>query len=94
VFSNLNDSVILHELQGNLCSSTWSMFSPSLFPDLGVCRVVSLVFVSSLSQLLHSLFLPFLKYVTTELPPALLMGSALGGSRSVLELAVRSGGSF
>jgi len=33
---------LLHRLQGNLCSGSWSMFSPSFFTDLGVCRLVSL----------------------------------------------------
>ena len=32
-------------------------------------------------------FLPFLKYDTTEVPPAQLMGPALGSSGSILELA-------
>jgi len=33
-----------HGLKGSLCSGTWSTSSPSFFPDLGVCRVVSLMF--------------------------------------------------
>ena len=36
-----------HGLPGNLCSGTWSTSSPSLFTDLGVCRVVSLTYSHS-----------------------------------------------
>lgn len=30
---------LLHRLQGNLCSATWSISSASLFTDVGVCRI-------------------------------------------------------
>jgi len=33
---------LLHGLQGNLCSSTWSTSCPSFSTDLEVCRVVAL----------------------------------------------------
>ena len=32
---------LLHRLQGNLCSGTWSTSSPYFFTDLGVCRVLT-----------------------------------------------------
>jgi len=35
---------LLHGLQENLCSGAWSTSSTSFFTDLGVCRVVSLIF--------------------------------------------------
>jgi len=41
---------LLHGLEGNLCSGTWSISSSSFFTDLGVCRVVCLT---------YSLFYPF-----------------------------------
>uniref|UniRef100_A0A8B9MTF9 SPATS2-like protein n=1 Tax=Accipiter nisus TaxID=211598 RepID=A0A8B9MTF9_9AVES len=57
-----------HRLQGNLCSSTWSISSLSFFTDLGVCRVGSLTCSHSSLQLLflcHSnSFFPFLKMLS------------------------------
>jgi len=101
--NNLPHHGLHHKLQGKiLCSGIWSTSSPSFFTDLGVCRVVS--FTSSHSSLLNChfptelFFLPFLKYVITEVLPPLLIGLALASSRSVLELAgtgfIRHGGSF
>jgi len=53
----------LHKPQGNLCSSTWSLSSRS-FTDLNVCRVVSFIcFFNHLSQLLCSIFYPFLNVI-------------------------------
>ncbi|KAK4830186.1 LOW QUALITY PROTEIN: hypothetical protein QYF61_009213 [Mycteria americana] len=65
----------LHQgLQGNLCSSAWSISSPS-FTDLGVCRAVPLTYSHSslqLQLLLCSNFFPLLKYIIQEvLPPTL-----------------------
>ena len=71
-----------HGLQGNLCSGTWSISSSSFFTDLGVCRVVSLTFQSSLCCRF-----PLLKSVLPEALPPLLMGSALASGRSILEPA-------
>jgi len=83
----------------NLCSSTWSISSPSFFTDLGVYRVVS--FTSSHSSLSTAISLqvfPLLKYVVTEALPPLLIGLALASGGSILELAgtgfIRHGGSF
>ena len=78
---NLLHHGLLHGLQGNLCSSAWST-SSSFFTGLGVCRAVSHLLTAAAQH-----FLPLLKYVITGVPPALLMGSALASSRSVLELA-------
>lgn len=39
---------LFYRLQGNICSGTWSTFSLSFFPDLGVCRIVSLAVFGSL----------------------------------------------
>jgi len=68
---------------------------PSFFADLGVCRAGSLT--CSHFSVCCAALLPFLKYVTTEEPPALLMGSAVSCSGSVLEPAgtgsLRCGGS-
>jgi len=56
--------------------------------DLDVSNNVYLTLFSLLFLLAVALwFAPFLKYVATEVPPALLIGSALGSKRSVLELA-------
>ena len=53
-----------HGLQGNLCSSAWSMSSPSSFTDLGVCRAVSLTYSHSSLRLQFlcpsNFFFPFL----------------------------------
>jgi len=51
-----------HKLQGNLCSGAWSTSSPSFFPDLGVCRVISLTYSHysvRLHVLPHRIFFPF-----------------------------------
>jgi len=47
-----------HRLHGNLCSGTWSNFSPSFFADLGVCRVISLTCSPLSLLLLHMFFSP------------------------------------
>jgi len=56
--------------------------------DPAVCRFLSLLFFphTSLSQLLCSYFCPSLN-VTTEMPPASLLGSSLANGGSFLELA-------
>ncbi|KAM9591171.1 uncharacterized protein ACIBXB_006070 [Morphnus guianensis] len=79
-----------HGLQGNLCSGAWSTSFPSFFTDLGVCRVVSLTCSRSALQLPFPCALqlfPLLKYVIPEALPLSLIGSALAGGGSVLELA-------
>lgn len=42
---------------------------------------------ASLTQLLHGVFLTFIKYVITDLPPELLIGSALVNGGFILEIA-------
>lgn len=68
------------------CSSSWSTSSPSFFPDIGVYRAhtYSPSCLLAVAQQLTFLkvFLSFLKCVSTEEPPLLLMGSALGSGRS------------
>jgi len=70
---------LLHRLQGNVCSCTWSRPFLSFVSDLGVCRAVS-----PTSSLLCSI-VPFLKYLFPEAPLALLMGTAVSCSGSVAE---------
>ena len=87
----------------NLCSSTWSISSPS-FTDVGVYRAVWLTcshFCCSYTaggSVLGGFFPPFLNYVIPEAPPPSLMGSALTSGGSVLEPAgigsIRHRGSF
>jgi len=92
--NNLPHHGLLQGLQGNLCSGPWSTSSPSFFSCLGVCRVVSLTFLS----LSHCVFFPLLKYLISEVLPLSLIGSASVSSGSILELAdigsIRHGGSF
>ncbi|KAK4810884.1 hypothetical protein QYF61_013292 [Mycteria americana] len=92
---NLRHHGHLHGLQRNLCSSTWSISSPSFFTDLGVCRVVSYF---SLPAAVVQQFFPLLKYVITEALPPLLIVSALASGGSILEPSrtgsVQHGGSF
>jgi len=79
---------LLHGLQGNFCSGAWSTSCPSLFTDLGVCRVASLI--SSHSSVTLQIWLGFfslLNYVIPEALPLSLMGSALASDGSVLEPA-------
>jgi len=64
-----------HGLQGKLCSGAWTTSSPALFPDLGVCRVVSLTL--SHSSLPLQVFVPLRKSVIPEALPPSLMGLAL-----------------
>jgi len=86
--SNLLHHGLLHRLQGNLCSGTWSTSSPSFLADLGVYRVVYLTFFSLLFPTAAvQRFLPCLNYVIAEAPPVSLMGSALASGGSVLEPA-------
>lgn len=82
-------------LQGNLCSGGWSTSSPS-FTVGGLQGCFSHLF--SLPSHSCCTFFSLLKYVGREVPPALLMGSGLASSGSVLEPSgtgsVRHGGSF
>ena len=75
----------------SLCSGAWSTSSPSFFTDLGVCGVVPLTSshsaLSGCNCYSSVTSFPFLKYVIPEALPLLLIGSALGSSRSVLEPA-------
>lgn len=74
--NNLLHHGLHHGLQGNLCSGI-SNISPSFNTDLGVCRVISLIFshCSFTDAVQH--FLPFPKCVVTEVPPVMPMVSAL-----------------
>jgi len=90
---------LLHGLQGNLCSGTWSTSSPSFFTDICVCGVVSLTpsWSSLLLQLplrrvlflffIYFYFFFILNHVIAEALPPSLMGSALDSSGSILEPA-------
>jgi len=70
---NLCHHGLLHGLQGNFCSSTWSTSSPSFSFDLGVCRVVCLTFFSLLSLTAAAqCFLPFFNYIFAEAQPGQL----------------------
>jgi len=84
---SLPDNALLHGLQGNLCSSTWSTSSPLFCTGLGVCRVVSLTCSHSSLLAVVPQLLPFLKYVITEALPVSLVGSALAIRGSVSEPA-------
>jgi len=65
-------------------SGVWSISSPSFFPDLGVCRVLTPL--SGCKKCPYTFFL-LLKYVISEVQPLSLFGLALASSRSVFELA-------
>ena len=83
---NLLQCGLFHWLQGNLCSTTRSMSSPSFFSHLGIHRAV----FHSFTTLLFSVLL-FLTYVFPKTPPAWPMGSAMSCGGSIwrqLELAV------
>jgi len=57
---------LLHGLQGNLCSGTWSTSCPSFCTDLGVCRAISLTSSHSyLSTAVPQQVFPILKCVIT-----------------------------
>lgn len=58
-----------HRLPETLSSSIWSTFSTSFFPDLGVCRSVSLTPLSSCNC---AGFFPFLTLILEVLPPSLM----------------------
>jgi len=57
---NLPHHGLLHKLQENFCSGSWSTPSPSVFTDLGVCRAVALTYFHSLQLKLPlpSVFFP------------------------------------
>ena len=67
-----------------LCSGVWSIFPSPSFSNLQGC--FSHVFLTPLTAALQH-FLPFLKSIFTETPPAWLKGSAVSCGGSVLELA-------
>lgn len=79
----------LHGLQGNLCWQHLEHFPPILVHRpwcLQACISHFLIPLTAYTQW----FLPFLKYVITELPPVSLMGSTLASGMSFwsrLELA-------
>ncbi|KAK4828719.1 LOW QUALITY PROTEIN: hypothetical protein QYF61_000557 [Mycteria americana] len=76
-----------HQLQGNLCSSARTTFSPTSSLTLVSAGQFLTCSHSSLPAAVAQQFLPFLKYVVTEVLPPLLIGSALGSGGSVLEPA-------
>jgi len=56
--------------------------------DIGICRVVSLATSLVLSLIAVAWYsLPFLNYIISEMQPELLMGSASGSSKTLLELS-------
>lgn len=63
----------LYGLPRNLCSGTGSISSPSFFPKPGAELLLTPVF--PYSTLMCSSIFCFLNCITTEVPPALLMGS-------------------
>jgi len=77
---NLLDHGLLHGLQGNLCSSTWSAASPSLI--LVSAGLFHTVFFFPLIPLLFLVLMPFLKSVFPETSPSWLSGSAVPCGRS------------
>jgi len=89
---------LLHGLQGNLFSGLWSTSSPSFYSELGVCRVVALMYLYSSLRLPLLVFFPLLTCVILEALPPSLMGSTLPSSGSILELtgtgSTGHGGSF
>lgn len=84
---NLLHHAPLCGLQGILCSSTWSTSEP-FFSDLEICRVVFLTLFLTPHRTAVQCFLLFLKYAITEMPPVLMIRSALVSGVSILELAV------
>lgn len=74
-----------HGLQENLCSNAWSTSSPS-FTDLAWLQDYYTFFSLHFHPAAQQRFYTFL-HVITEAPPTLLMGSALGSSGSVLDMA-------
>ena len=82
ILQGLQHEYLLHHgLQGNTFS----------FPSyLAVCTAVLTLFSPPALPVWQ--FLPFLKYIFTGMPPALLIGSALASSGSVLEPSVTGTG--
>jgi len=101
---SLPDNALLHGLQGNLCSSTWSTSSPPselalVSAELFLSHILTLVICCSCyCANFAEFFCSLHNYVIPEVLPPLLMGSAVASRRSVLELAgtgsVRHRGSF
>lgn len=56
---------------GNLCPGAWSISSPSFFPDLAVCRAVSLTDAPSSLQLQSCRALVFSALIKLVVPKAL-----------------------
>lgn len=71
---------LLHRVQGNICSCTWSRWAaPSSPSEAGVCRTVS-----DTSSQLRSV-LPFLNHIFPEAPLAFLIGTAVSCGGSALQ---------
>jgi len=78
---------VLHGLQVDICSSIWSISSPSFFSNLGVSRLVSPTYsLFPAAVAVPQGFFPLLKYIIPEALPWSLLGSALASSGSVLKL--------
>ena len=75
-----------HGLQGNLRSGAWSTSCPPSALTWGSAGL-GLSHVLTPFTTAAQVFLPFLKYVSTEVLPKSLMGSALGSSGTILDLA-------
>lgn len=58
---------------------------PSSFTDLGVCRASPLTFSLLSHTAVAQCFLQVPRYITTEVPPASLTGSALASGKSLLQ---------
>lgn len=76
---------LIPRLQGNFCSSNWSMSSPTYFVAVDICMAVSHMYFSCLSHSCYTAFLSFLKYVVAGTLPASQTGSILGISGPILE---------
>ena len=75
-----------HRLRGNPCSGPWSTSSTHFSSDLGARRAVPHTFAHAFRSLPGSV-LPFLIQVSTEAPPASLLGSAVPGAGAAAEPA-------
>lgn len=84
LWDNLLHHGLPHRIQGNLRSGIWNISSS--FADLGVCRAVFFTVLSSHTAVVQWIS-AYHKYIITGLLLALLMGSALSSSRSILAMS-------
>lgn len=81
---------LLYGLLRNLCSTSWTTFSPSFFSELALHRIVSYTTFSLIPHSACAAFFPFIKCTFTKASLAWPMGSTMSVGGPIAEQAATS----